>query len=91
MAGIDGIIKRIDPGMPMDMDLYEAGVADVPQVPGSLAGVLDALEQDHDFLLRGDVFSKDLIDTWIAYKRETEVDALRLRPHPYEYMMYYDV
>lgn len=91
MAGIDGIINRTDPGMPMDVDLYESGVTDVPQVPGSLAGVLDALEQDHDFLLRGDVFSKDLITTWIAYKRETEVDALRLRPHPYEYMMYYDV
>ncbi len=91
MAGIDGIINRIDPGMPMDIDLYEEKVSDVPQVPGSLADVLTELEKDHDFLLRGNVFTKDLVETWIAYKRETEVDALRLRPHPYEYMMYYDV
>jgi glutamine synthetase len=91
MAGIDGIINRIDPGIPMDMDLYEEKNVNVPQVPGSLADVLVELEKDHEFLLRGNVFTKDLIETWIAYKRETEVDALRLRPHPYEYMMYYDV
>lgn len=91
MAGIDGIINHIDPGMPMDVDLYEAHDLDVPQVPGSLEGVLEALESDHEFLLRGGVFTPDLIETWIAYKRATEVDALRLRPHPYEYVMYYDV
>jgi glutamine synthetase len=91
MAGIDGIINCIDPGMPMDVDLYEAHDLDVPQVPGSLEGVLEALEADHEFLLRGGVFTSDLIETWIAYKHATEVDALRLRPHPYEYVMYYDV
>ena len=91
MAGLDGIINRIDPGMPMDMDLYEAKDIHVPQVPGSLEAVLDNLERDHDWLLHGDVFTEDLIEAWIAWKRKKEVDGLRLRPHPYEYMMYYDV
>jgi glutamine synthetase len=93
LAGIDGIQNRIDPGDPADYDLYElpeAEAALVPQVPGSLAGALDALEADHDFLLKGGVFTQDLIDTWIGVKRSREVDPLRLRPHPYEFYLYYD-
>ncbi len=91
MAGIDGIINQIDPGMPMDIDLYETHDTRVPQVPGSLDAVLDCLERDHEFLLRGNVFTPDLIESWIAWKRLNEVDAIRLRPHPYEYLMYYDM
>jgi glutamine synthetase len=91
MAGIDGIINQIDPGKAMDIDLYEDDTHNVSQVPGSLNEVLNALEIDNEFLLRGDVFTKDLIDTWIDWKRTNDVDALRLRPHPYEYLMYYDI
>jgi len=91
MAGIDGIINRIDPGMPMDMDLYEDEAPEVQQVPGSLDAVLTCLEKDHEFLLRGNVFTEDLIKEWISWKRAHEIDAIRLRPHPYEYMLYYDV
>ena len=93
MAGIDGIANKIDPGDPVDVDLYSLSpeeASDVKQVPGSLEAVLDALEEDHDFLLRGDVFSKDLVETWLDYKRTREVDELRLRPHPYEFFMYFD-
>jgi glutamine synthetase len=90
MAGVDGIVNRIDPGMPMDMDLYEAKDIEVPQVPGSLEAVLNCLQEDHEFLLRGGVFTEDLIEAWIEWKRKNEVDALRLRPHPFEYVMYYD-
>ncbi len=94
MAGLDGVQNQIDPGEPMDKDLYdlppeEAGK--VKQVPGSLAAVLDALEADHEFLLRGDVFTADLLDAYIAYKRTAEVDPIRMRPHPYEFTMYYDI
>ena len=89
MAGLDGVEQGLDPGKPADFDLFE-GAADVPQVPGSLAEALDALETDHEFLTRGGVFSEELIETWIAYKRETEVDAIRLRPHPAEFALYYD-
>ena len=94
MAGLDGIKNRIDPGDPMDVDIYELPpeeLAKVPLTPGSLEEALDALEADHDFLLQGGVFSQDLIDAWISYKRENEVNALRLRPHPYEFAMYYDM
>lgn len=91
MAGIDGIVNKIDPGEPMDLDLYEAHDLPVEQVPGSLDAVLDRLEADHEFLLRGDVFTPDLLQVWIDWKRKTEVDAIRMRPHPYEYEMYYDV
>lgn len=91
MAGIDGIMNKIDPGGPMDFDLYEENAPEVEQVPGSLPEVLKALADDHDFLLRGDVFTKDLIETWIDWKTEHEVDAIRLRPHPMEYLLYYDV
>ena len=93
MAGLDGVINRIDPGDPVDKDIYELPpeeAARIPQVPGSLQEVLDALEQDHDFLLRGGVFTPDLIEKWLEYKRTREVDAMRIRPHPYEFHLYYD-
>jgi len=94
MAGLDGIENKIDPGEPLDKNIYALGpeeLANIPTLPTSLEGALGALESDHDFLLKGDVFTQDLIDTWIEYKRENEVDQLRLRPHPYEMHMYYDV
>jgi glutamine synthetase len=94
MAGLDGIKNRIQPGDPVDRDIYHLDpeeAAKVKQVPGSLEEVLNALEQDHDFLLQGNVFTKDLIETWISYKREREVDPIRLRPHPYEFHLYYDI
>ncbi len=94
MAGIDGIQKRIDPGNPLDFDLYELEpdeAAKVKQVPGSLDKVLEALEADHDFLTKGDVFTVDILETWIKYKRGREIDPVRLRPHPYEFFLYYDV
>lgn len=93
MAGLDGIKNRIDPGQPADFDLYELEpeeAAKISQVPGSLAEALNALERDQDFLLKGGVFTPDLIESWISVKREREVDALRLRPHPYEFYLYYD-
>jgi glutamine synthetase len=89
MAGIDGIQKGLDPGDPADFDLFEHDAA-VAQVPGSLAEALAALERDHEFLLAGGVFSRDLIHTWIDYKRENEVDVVALRPHPAEFALYYD-
>ena len=89
MAGLDGIEKGLEPGKPADFDLFEEE-ADVPQVPGSLAEALDALEADHTFLTRGGVFSEDLIQTWIDWKREHEVDPVRLRPHPAEFALYFD-
>lgn len=94
MAALDGIQNRIDPGRPLDKDIYDLGpdeLADVPRTPISLEEALKGLRRDHDFLLRGDVFTEDVIDTWIWYKTEKEVDALRQRPHPYEFAMYYDV
>ncbi len=94
MAGLDGIQNRIDPGDAVDRDLYDLPpeeLAKVKQVPGSLADVLNALEADHDFLLKGDVFTADLVETYIAYKRENEVDPARLRPHPYEFTLYFDI
>jgi len=90
LAGLDGIERGLDPGAPADYDLFEEAGHDVPQVPGSLAEALDALEADHEFLLRGGVFSEDLIRTWIDWKREHEVDVVRLRPHPAEFALYYD-
>jgi glutamine synthetase len=93
MAGLDGIQNRIDPGRPLDTDLYELSeeeLAEIPNVPGSLDEALDALEADHEFLLKGGVFTKDLIDTWIEYKRKEEADAVRMRPHPWEFALYYD-
>jgi len=94
MAVIDGIQNKIDPGEPLDKDIYDLApeeLTDVPQTPGSLGEALAALQTDHEFLLRGDVFTPDVIDTWIWYKTENEVDAMRLRPHPYEFCMYYDI
>ena len=94
MAGLDGIRNRIEPPEPMDKDLYDLPpdqLAAVPQVPGSLEEVLRALVRDADYLLAGDVFTPDLIDTWIHYKRTVEIDGLRLRPHPYEFQLYYDI
>jgi glutamine synthetase len=90
MAGLDGIEKGLDPGAPADYDLFEETHGNVPQVPGSLAEALDALEADHEFLTKGGVFSEELIRTWIDYKRENEVDLVRLRPHPAEFSLYYD-
>ena len=94
MAGLDGIQKKITPPAPMDKDLYDLPAEDLAKVakaPGSLNEVLDALENDHDFLLKGDVFTPDLIETWIEYKRKNEVDPVRLRPHPYEFALYFDI
>ena len=94
MAGLDGIKNRIEPHEPVDKDLYELPPEEaklIPQVPGTLEEVLKALEADHDYLLAGDVFTKDLIDTWIDYKREKEIAPLALRPHPYEFELYYGV
>ena len=94
MAGLDGVQNRIDPGDPMDKDLYELPpeeAAQVKQVPGSLRDVLDALEADYEFLLKGDVFTTDLLESYIAYKRQVEVDPVRMRPHPHEFTLYYDV
>ncbi len=94
MAAIDGIQNKTNPGEPLDKDIYDLPpeeAAAVPKTPASLDEALTALENDHDFLLRGDVFTDDVISTWISYKRENEVDALRLRPHPYEFCLYYDI
>jgi len=90
LAGIDGVRRGLDPGDPADYDLFEDADASVPQVPGSLEGALTALEADHEFLLAGDVFGEELIRAWIDYKRENEVDVVRLRPHPAEFALYYD-
>jgi glutamine synthetase len=94
MAGLDGIQNRIDPGEPIDKNLYDlppAEAKNVKSTPGSLQQALDALEADHGFLLRGEVFTADVIETWVSYKREKEVDAIALRPHPYEFHLYYDI
>ncbi|GAA4432975.1 type I glutamate--ammonia ligase [Georgenia halophila] len=94
MAGLDGIQNRIEPPEPVDKDLYELPPEEhsqIAQVPDSLPGVLDALEADHDYLTQGDVFTEDLIETWIEYKRENEIDPLRHRPHPHEFELYFDI
>jgi glutamine synthetase len=94
MAAIDGIQNKIDPGEPLDRNIYDLSAeeaAKVPTTPGSLREALDALEKDHDFLLKGDVFTEDVVTTWIEYKREAEAMALDLRPHPYEFALYYDI
>ncbi|HKQ39215.1 MAG TPA: type I glutamate--ammonia ligase [Verrucomicrobiae bacterium] len=93
MAGLDGIQNKIDPGEPLDKNIYELPPEElkrVPNVAGSLGEALDCLEDDHEFLLKGDVFTSDFLDMWISHKRK-EHDALRLRPHPYEFYLYYDV
>jgi len=94
MAALDGIQNKIDPGEALDKDIYDLPpeeLAKVPTTPGSLDEALAALEKDSAFLLKNDVFTADVIDTWVAYKRTNEVDALRLRPHPYEFFLYYDI
>jgi glutamine synthetase len=92
MAGLDGIERRLTPGNPLDKDIYSLTpeeLKDVPSMPGSLAEAIGNLKKDHEFLLKGDVFTEDLIETWIEWKTG-EIDALRLRPHPYEFHLYYD-
>jgi glutamine synthetase len=94
MAGVDGIENKIDPGQPLDKDIYDLGpeeLAKVPSMPGSLESALDALARDYQFLLKGDVFTEEMLNTYIDYKREKEVNAMRLRPHPYEFQLYYDI
>ncbi len=93
MAGLDGVERKLSPGDPLDKDIYALTpeeLANVPSVPGSLPEALSALEKDHDFLLKGDVFTEDVVETWIEYKTSQEIDELRLRPHPYEFALYYD-
>jgi glutamine synthetase len=94
MAGLDGIENKIDPGDPVDRNTYELSAeeaAKIPTVPGSLPEALEALEQDHQYLLKGGVFTQDVIDVWIDYKRTAEIDPIRLRPHPWEFHLYFDV
>jgi glutamine synthetase len=93
MAGLDGIERGLNPGEPLDKDIYSLTpemLKDVPAVPTSLEGSLDALERDHEFLLMGDVFSHDLLQTWISWKR-AELKEVRSRPHPHEFALYFDI
>jgi glutamine synthetase len=92
-AGIDGIKNQIDPGAPLDVDIYDLSpeeLSKIPSTPGSLEGALEALEKDHSFLTESGVFTQDFIETWISYKLDNEVNPMRLRPHPYEFALYYD-
>jgi glutamine synthetase len=94
MAGLDGIKNKIDPGQPVDKNIFELPASEakkIKQVPSSLEQSLAALEDDHDFLTQGDVFTQDVIDTWIDYKRKKEIDPVRLRPHPWEFYQYFDI
>jgi glutamine synthetase len=94
MAGLDGIQNKIDPGQPLDKDIYSLSpqeLKDVPTMPASLEEALDHLKADHEFLLKGDVFTEDVIQAWIDYKMENDVDSIRLRPHPFEFTLYYDI
>jgi len=94
MAGLDGIENKIEPGAPLDKDIYDMKpeeLSDIPSLPGSLDEALEHLENDKEFLLKGGVFTEDVIDTWITYKRTREIDAIRLRPHPYEFNLYFDI
>jgi glutamine synthetase len=94
MAGLDGIQNKIKPGDPLDKDIYALSpeeLKDVPHVPYSLDQALEALRRDHAFLIKGDVFTRDVIDTWIDWKMENEVNPMRLRPHPYEFALYFDI
>jgi glutamine synthetase len=94
MAGLDGVQNKINPGDPMDKDIYALSpeeLKDVPQMPGSLDEALDTLERDHEFLLRGDVFTKDAIHEWLEFKRTKELNPIRMRPTPYEFYLYFDI
>ena len=93
MAGLDGIQNQIDPGLPLDKDIYDMSpeeLKNVPSMPGSLDESLQALESDYDFLLANDVFSEPLVERWIDYKRSHEINPVRMRPHPIEFSMYFD-
>jgi glutamine synthetase len=93
MAALDGIENKMDPGEPLDKDIYALSpeeLAGVPSTPGSLAEALKILEQDQEFLLKGDVFTQDAIDMWIQYKIDKELNPIRMRPHPYEFALYFD-
>ena len=93
MAGLDGILRKIEPGEPLDKDIYDLSpeeMKNVPSMPASLDEALVCLEEDNDFLFKGDVFTADFIENYIAYKRKHEAEAVRLRPHPYEFHLYYD-
>ncbi len=94
MAGLDGVLNKTNPGEPLDKDIYDLSpeeLRDVPSMPGSLEEALNCLEDDHAFMLKGDVFTEEMIEAFIDYKRKNEVDAVRLRPHPYEFALYYDI
>ena len=94
MAMIDGIENKIDPGDPLDKDIYDLPpeeLAKVPSTPGSLEEALENLKNDHEFLMKGDVFTQDVIDMWIEYKTENEINPVRLRPHPHEFFLYFDI
>jgi len=94
MAGLDGVMNKIDPGEPLDKDIYDLSpeeMKSVPSMPASLEEALNCIEEDHAFLLKGDVFTEELLETYINYKRKNEADAIRLRPHPYEFALYYDI
>jgi glutamine synthetase len=94
MAGLDGVENKIDPGPPLDKDIYALSPDElkaVPRMPGSLGEALDELAADHEFLLVGDVFTEDAISTWIDYKRSHEVKPMDLRPHPHEFELYFDI
>jgi glutamine synthetase len=94
MAGLDGIKNKIEPQTPVDKDLYELPpeeAANIPQAPTQLSAVIDRLEEDHEYLTEGGVFTSDLIETWISFKRENEILPVQVRPHPYEFALYYDV
>jgi len=94
MAGLDGIENKIDPGEPLDKDIYALSAQEsegIPVMPASLEEALTELEGDHEFLMRGNVFTQDALDTWISYKRENEIDPVRLRPHPHEFELYFDL
>src|SRR5918996_730705 len=93
MAGLDGVENKIDPGQPLDKDIYGMSpeeLKDVPKMPGSLEEALDCLRRDHKFLLKGDVFTEDVLETWMEYKQTKEIDQVRLRPHPMEFALYFD-
>jgi glutamine synthetase len=94
MAGLDGIENKIDPGQPFDKDTYTLSAKEAKKlktVPGSLEQAINALEKDHKFLLKGGVYTQDVIDVWIDYKRRKEIDEVRLRPHPHEFYLYFDI
>lgn len=94
MAGLDGIQHKIDPGELLDVDLFElsdAQMQKIATVPSSLRRAIDALEADHEYLLKGGVFTQDVIDVWLEFKRKREIDPVRMRPHPYEFYLYFDI